>query len=296
MGKTYNALTGKELKTIAWKECEQLLETDPRFDREDPISKALLVFTLRIDHYPGGETPFEVRVSNFFKPPAGESLSPMLLKRLILGEIKRALDGDIRFSEHLTYPNVTFGKTPLIEIELTRPDGGTVGRTLVQAPAPIDAAHAVVDPRRIDLSTQSAGVPILAVADIAISDKERRLADLRQQIQDLEGPSAPVPVVMTSAEMHHRDYEPFTGTGLPLEAGFKPSPGPAMAGSFGGGAPVGAVQSQDVVEHIALGVTHADVDAGGLGAPDNVRREHGLFVPEQRAVGSQMVDIPAGSF
>jgi hypothetical protein len=291
VGKTYNALTGKELKTIVLKEVQQGMALDPRFDREDPVTSASVVFTLRIEHYPSGEQPFEVQVSNLFKPPAGESLSPLKLRTLLYDVIKLGLDGDIRFSEHLTYPNVTCQH--LTDITLTRPDGGTVSRSVQVVPETES-----IDPRRIDLTTRQAVVQASPVN--VLTERELKLAALRQQIQDLEGtplvPAQTSNVALSPGETRHRDYEPFTGTGLPLEAGFKPSPGPAMAGSFGGGAPVGAVQGQDVVEHIALGVTHNSVDDGGLGSPDAVRREHGLFVPEQRSSGGQVFDIPSGSF
>ena len=86
-----------------------------------------------------------------------------------------------------------------------------------------------------------------------------------------------------------------TGTGLPITGGAKPGPGPEAAAPFGGGSAVGSVQGP--VERIEIGVSHPNLNEGGVGAPDAVRRSVGLPVPEpQHVKGAGIVDFPASSF
>jgi hypothetical protein len=112
-----------------------------------------------------------------------------------------------------------------------------------------------------------------------------------------EPASAPVSAPIAPSELRHSRLEKVTGTGLDIVAGFKPSPGEGMAASYGGGSPVGAMQTEEVAETLEFGRRHDPLDAGGAGAPDAIRREHGMAVPTaQSTPGGNIVDLPAGSF
>lgn len=88
-----------------------------------------------------------------------------------------------------------------------------------------------------------------------------------------------------------------TGTGLKIVGGAKPSPGAEAAATYGAGSPIGPVQTEEVVERIALDLEHPGVELGGVGAPDAVRRAAGLPIPQRTEVkGVGLVDLPLGSF
>ena len=101
---------------------------------------------------------------------------------------------------------------------------------------------------------------------------------------------------ISPAELRHNRLDKFTESGLEIEAGFKPSPGDALAGSFGGGSPIGAAQTREAVEHVELGRAHPGLEAGGAGTADGIRREGGLPVPSRVATSGGIVDLPAGEF
>lgn len=302
MPRVFNALAGHELRQIVVKEVQQQIELDARFQRDDPIVEAVMVFTLAVQSYPSDEQPFNIHISKVFKGPAGETLTPEMLKKKILGAIDQEFSLDLRFGVNLTYLKVTCNHR--IELTLKRP-GGTVVTERALPPVQDDERH-------FDLrgpSAASAPVNIQASSSAAADGfRGQRIASLRAELAALEaggGPVRPqdvVPEPMTSHTTVHegiarRPYDPHTETGLELERGWKPSPGAGMAGSWGGGAAVGAVQNEGTVEErIALGTEHPPLDEGGMGKADAVRREHGLNVPETQTRGNQTFDIPAGSF
>ena len=102
------------------------------------------------------------------------------------------------------------------------------------------------------------------------------------------------------ARGHHPDIDMTTATGLPIVGGAMPSPGAALAASFGGGSSVGVVAPVEpaaAAENWAVGVQHLPLDEGGVGPPDAVRREAGLPVPQMQVTpGGGIVDLPAGTF
>lgn len=295
MSKSFNALNGFELKTIILKEVEQGLLLDPRFDGTDLILSALVVFSLRVDWYPGGETPIQIRVSELLKASETQPLTPHDLRPAILRRITKELDGDLSFGQNLTYPKVTYQH--LLDLTITRVDGGVVERSVPAVPvAPLPPAPSrVVAPERIvDLRTPLR--PIVPTAPV-VDPRAEKMADLRRQLAELEGPGiAPAPVRLSSAEIRHRDFEPFTATGLEMERGFKEAPGLEAAASFGRGSTVGTLQPREAIDRIVLGGTHPTLDDGGLGKADAVRREAGLVIPETVSVRGQIVDVPRGTF
>jgi len=145
----------------------------------------------------------------------------------------------------------------------------------------------------------------------AVEDRFARLESLMGQLVDLAtAPRAPVgpaegtggplwgepPPVPPSAG-HHPDVLTQTATGLPITGGARPSPGGALAGSFGGGSSVGSVTPAVAPEGLTFGLKHAPLEQGGVGAPDAVRRAAGLPIPQaQPTPDGGIVDLPAGSF
>lgn len=92
-----------------------------------------------------------------------------------------------------------------------------------------------------------------------------------------------------------------TPTGLPITGGAKPSPGADAAASYGTGSQVGSVQGTVVIDRLAADVSHDPLEAGGIGAPDAVRRQHDLPVPQPQEVTRDgrvltVADLPAGTF
>jgi hypothetical protein len=293
MSRNFNALSGKELSAVIRAEVGQLLDLDTRFDRTDPITSAMVTFTLTVDSYPSDDRPFVLQISQLFK---GAALSPVALRHQIKDLITRTFDADLRFGHNLVYPKVTCEHR--LSIEVTTPAGAVARDVTIDSPMLVDPMAS----RRIDTRGPVATPPMDRVS-AAVSDSpttvaeidalEKRLAQLRASVAVDD---RPVARPISASEVRHRDFDPYTATGLEMEREWKASPGMAMAGSFGGGAPIGSVQTKDAITRIELGVSHPSLDEGGMGAPDQVRRDASLPIPATQNVAGQIVDLPLGSF
>ncbi len=313
--RSFNAINGHELKAIILKELTQELSLDPRFKSEAPCPKLTMAFRLRVDAYPMDTGPFTVAVTTGWSDVGVVSAGPA---RIVAG-VKRDLDMDERFNLHLTYPQVTWDWRLNVD--------------LPAAPARIaPAAEPRVTGRKIDF-TDPVVDTAMHPANAELLRREARMADasgrhseaeiLRESIPEGFGKTTAepgiivdaqgrkyrmVPVAETPAEMQtvaspisptelrHNRLDKFTESGLEIEAGFRPSPGDALAGSFGDGSPIGAAQTREAVEHVELGRAHPGLEAGGAGTADGIRREGGLPVPSRTATSGGIVDLPAGSF
>lgn len=288
MSRLFNALSGIEFAYVICQELDQVLDMDTRFDSDEPVQlNHAMMFTLRVEQYPI-EQPFSFQVSQVFKGMQ----SPKSLKAQIKDIVRRNFAGDLRFGMNITYPKVTCDH----RISIDPLPGGQAIRT--PQPLRIDTpmAGGSIDPmadRRIDTRG-----PVAVQQPVIIDPKAQAIADLEKQLAALRASvgETSAPVVIQQSHTVNRDYDPTTGTGLEITRGWAQSPGDAMAQSFGAGSPVGAVQPREAIDRIELGVSHPPLSEGGMPPPDQVRREHGLPVPQTTMVGTQMVDIPANMF
>ncbi len=273
--KVFNALNGNELKTIVLAEVAQLLDLDTRFDHDAALTSATAIFTLRVDSYPAGADTFNVQVSQIFKGP---SLSPVSLRAQIKDAIARALDVDLRFGLNVTYPKLTFDHR--LSVELKSLAG--VARETVVAAQPVQSAGPIHIDTRVEPHRPSQA-----------DDLERSIevAALEARLHVLKGLPETSHQHAQVTEAGRLEAVAQTETGLRIERGWAPSPGPELAGSWGEGASVGTLQPKETIERVELGVSHPPLVEGGLGAPDAVRREHGLQVPQTQRIGGHVVDI-----
>lgn len=286
MSRLFNALNGVEFAYVICQEVDQVLDMDTRFDSDEPVQlNHAMMFTLRVEQYPI-EQPFSFQVSQVFKGMQ----SPKSLKAQIKDIVRRNFAGDLRFGMNITYPKVTCDHR--ISIDPLPGGQAIVSRVqprIVDSPMDLDP----MADRRIDTRGHVAVQPsvIIDPKAQAIADLEKQLAALRASVGETSAP-----VVIPQSHTVNRDYDPTTGTGLEITRGWAQSPGDAMAQSFGAGSAIGAVQPREAIDRIELGVSHPPLSEGGMPPPDQVRREHGLPVPQTTMVGTQMVDIPANLF
>lgn len=299
MSRMFNGLNGKELAHVISMEIGELLATDSRFEREDPITSALVIYTADIEREPGRELSFNLQLTHLFKPPAGQALTPATLRPRILAEIARDLELDLRFSLNITYPKVTYRARLNLELKTS---AGVIERTVERA---IDQAPSSL----IDL-TAPRPVILTDSGSVAINPDGKRIRELEQELVRLRSGQSSAPAFVTgmsvvpgsSPAALHRIADVGQGD-MEMERGWRAAPPPEVAFGTGDGrgspariVPSGADYAERV-ERMEMAVQHPPLDDGGMGAPDAIRREAGLPVlTTQVGVAGQMVDLPSGTF
>ncbi len=299
--RAFNALNGDEFRRLVLREVQQELDLDARFSDPGAVTALTLLWRLRVESYPNEPATWSVQVSRVFKASAEHPIPLRDCKRFILETITANLESDERFRLNYTYPKLSWAWSMPLEFAAT----GTVPKpALVQRKVNdhvIDHSQLgremEVPPRddrqllRKLYSEEPEPAPIGNVVNgSAIDVLQAQITKLMQEIASLKGGGSAEgglglvnpPVAVTPSEVRHHQIDNYTATGLKIEAGFEPSPGAAMAGSFGSGSPVGSVQGREVVERAELGVTHPDLDHGGAGTADGMRRDAGLPIPQAR--------------
>jgi hypothetical protein len=294
--RAFNALNGKEIQGLILREVQEKLALDDRFDRDVEVAAGSMTFTLQVDE---AVQPivFTVQVTQTYKAPAGKGLPIRQIRENILRDIQNNFDRDERFAQHLTYPKVTWKHRILLDLNILNGDGRL--RELAVGESPL-SSHQIDLTRKPLLVGGTTGGEAPRLVDITLQPRSEFIVDengRKFRMVPVEEPPMETggtsPVVVPT---HHRQFENVTGTGLPIEAAFKPSPGAAFAESRGGSIIVAIAGTTR--ETIELGTQHPDLEDGGVGAPDSVRRENGLVVPGQQSgrTHSGIVDLPAGSF
>lgn len=314
--RTFNGINGDELRKIILKEILQELDLDDRFKQHGGLTKLDVMWRLKVATYPSEPQNWSVQVSQSFK--AGND--PILLERcpkIIFDRIALSLNNDERFLAHVTYPKVTWDWT--LSLDVTSAAGSTRSAEVAPSVGPVESRTAqggvVLNLRGIpnDGLAQTGGQddgyraqPRTAVApssdprDEQIDRLERMIAAMQDRLNAM-GENVPSPAAgplggISQSELRNQKFDNHTGTGLPIDAEFLPSPGMAAAMPSGGGSHVGAIVGVET-ERLELGVSHPSLEEGGIGAPDAARREHGLPVPAMHATPSgNIVDLPANTF
>jgi len=319
--RAFNALNGDEFRRLVLREVQQELDLDARFSDPGAVTALTLLWRLRVESYPNEPATWSVQVSRVFKASAENPIPLRDCKRFILETITANLESDERFRLNYTYPKLSWAWSMPLEFAAT----GTVPKpALVQRKVNdhvIDHSQLgremEVPPRddrkllRALYSEEPApdlGTAPASPESVLVQALQKQIADMQQQFEamkasigggSVEGGLGLVnpPVAVTPAEVRHHQIDNYTATGLKIEAGFEASPGAAMAGSFGSGSPVGSVQGREVVERAELGVTHPDLDHGGAGTADGMRRDAGLPVPQARTTPrGDVVDLGSDTF
>ena len=320
--RAFNALNGKEIETILLREVKEKLALEDRFDRAVEVSSVSFTFTLKFEELVQ-PLEFVLQVSKSFKAPAGKGLPIAGLRETIYQAIAANMTADQRFAQHVAYPKPTWNHRLVLEILVLNGDGRarevSVGeepvvagrmdlRALpkpvavapIQEPAPDPWGHQGFIPSKAPEPTSR---PTETFVSGSLPDS--------QFVTDASGRRfklVPADDVEPEGEYitRHiggggvsRKVDMTTGTGLPIEARFAPSPGVGFAESSGMGSPVAVASGTGKLETIEIGLEHPSLANGGVGAADAVRREHGLPVPMSqagRAHSNSIVDLPADGF
>lgn len=313
--RTFNGLSGDELRKIILKELLQELDLDDRFKQHGGLTKLDLMWRLKVATYPSEPQNWSVQVSQSFK--AGTD--PILLERcpkIIFDRIAASLNNDERFLAHVTYPKVTWDWT--LSLDVTSAAGTTRSAEVSASFGPVESqtrqGGTVLNLRGIqddDLARTSGPddgyrgqprtiVPPADPRDEQIDRLERMLAAMQDRLNAM-GENVPTPATsplggISASELRNQKFDNHTGTGLPIDAEFLPSPGMAAAMPSGSGSHVGVIVGLET-ERMELGVSHPALEAGGAGAPDALRREHNLPVPTMHSTpAGHIVDLPANTF
>ena len=326
--RAFNALHGKEIEQLILREVSEKLALEERFDRPVEVSSASFTFTLKFQEAVQ-PVDFVIQVSQSYKAPAGKGLPIGKIREAILNHIANNFAADERFSQHLTYPKPTWNHRIVVELNVLNGDGRPRELTVGEEPER--------DPQRIDLTKKVAAtregdpwghtgfqpspndapvhVPASSIPQLVLP-KETVVVDTgaHQIVTDETGKRLKLVAVdattdppveeeyvtrhVGGGETRHRQVDNFTGTGLPIDAAFKPSPGAGLAAAGGSGSPISIASGTGHDETIELGVAHPSIEDGGVGSPDAVRRNAGMAVPGQQTARahSGIVDLPAGSF
>lgn len=293
-GRAYNGLNGAEIRQILAKEIDATLAGDDRFDTPDPIK---ITWTWKLETEQGDpRTPVRRSVSY-----SGSHMAPSGIA--VRGKVSEAiadfLSRDQSFAHHLAFPRITWDWRLQMEIART-------GEARVEVAPSADTERAaarregseagVVARREAALTQSTTSGPGLVVVGPDGQQYQlvpmNHVAPIRTHMETVAfEPLKKAPVVEEPGE-HVSRFR--TATGLPITGGAAPSPGAELAASHSGG--VFGKASPDVIEHAEVGMAHPTLEAGGLPAPDAVRREHGLPIPMPQKTGSGIVDLPANSF
>lgn len=271
----------------------------------------LLLWRLTVRTYPSEPAEFSVQISQMCRGNEKNLIALRRCREIILESITKNLEGDYRFQQHLTYPQVTWDWN--MPLELTMPGGGLPRTTEIQ---PVSFPQ---HPGMIDLTDSPRPRPALQIvrAEQPTATESKLLAEIEQlkrQMLAFSGGAAPVavseegglallaPGVLAPNEVATPQLQRTNAFGdLPIEGGFAQSPGADLAQSAGSGSNVGVVAAAGaaMVERVELGMTHPALPEGGAGTPDGLRRENGLPIPGTQAskvVRGGIVDIPADTF
>ena len=303
-GRAFNGLSGAELRHVLVEKASRAMGDDPRFAGEDPVT-AQFAWSMELDQAPAAPRLITSALAGKLSAGSGPAL-----RAAIATAIQNHLAGDTRFGAHLAFPfgtpdwhlKVTLTETPLqdrsrlIE-QATGPDplqerreararGSEAGVVLREEQA---KGRAVVGVEGLRQQVERAPKTMESGFVYGADGQKYRLVPVAAE----NGTGSPQASTVLSRQPgpRKRTAERFTPTGLEITVEALPSPGAAAAGSWGGGSPVGTVQT------VEFGSNPETLDPNQLGAADRVRREFQLPVPTlQKTKSGQFVDVPAGTF
>lgn len=279
-GRIFNGLSGAEIRKVLAQELDHTLRGDSRFDAPDPM-KVTWRWVLTIETGdPRTPQTREVNLSGSHMAPNGPTV-----RAKIAEAIADHLSRDQTFAQHLAFPRVTWDWRLPMEIERM---AGEVREVEVHPQGVVDfrAARKEGSEAGIVARRTVAEVPQGGLVVTGPDGQQYRMvpiSPLHGIPANLPDGNAPPAVMRPDYLAQPRTSGPVaehvtrfrTATGLPIEGGAQPSPGPAAAASHSGGSQVGAI----AVEHAELAVSHPTLAEGGMGAPDRIRRDAGMPVP-----------------
>jgi hypothetical protein len=242
MLKPFNGLSGLELKQLILIEVKQAMSLDERFDSDQPVHGAFLVFTLNVEHKSAPADfvqRFTVTVSQKIPvPPTG--LIPREIPARCLEAIDRNLSSDLRFATNVTYPFVTWNhrisvegasrveepKTavvPFVQPAVTK----EIQAAIIGEDPAVVAARAEVERLKAELKAKTPD-PMTALS--------QEIAELRKQLASVANGSAAADAESADLKRRQEQYERDTRDKLawpPPDNSIRPRPSEAVADPHG---------------------------------------------------------------
>src|SRR5262245_55667619 len=288
--RTFNALNGAEVRHRIVQEVERRLAEDTRLGAHLVFPVVTWTWTLELDTYPA---------AGLVGAKKGEKGDDGVLRTEVRGRVTVTDDGPGSRAQ----VEAPVGSRPSA---LADPRGGRLEEEAARSARLFrgdrEGERSGVEPIAPDRRS-GAAASVSPAVEMRLGRLESLIGDLVTQLGSRGAPAPPVPPgpeaggpAPPDPSAFHPDVQMHTGTGLAITGGARPSPGPGLANSFGGGSAVGAVQTAAAADRLTYGVQHPPLDQGGVGAPDAVRREAGLPIPQMQSTAGGLVELPAGSF